>query len=416
MLLSDQKWLCRLEYLIALARYSRSVDSDKLDKIAADIAAGKIGAARKDAAIGHIYVYGSLVSQPDPMSVLFGRGYTTYQSIQEAAAQAAASDAITSVYIHINSPGGTVDGVDETWKALRALAENKTLIAINEGEMASAAYWLASAANKIYSVGETNEQGSIGVVAGYLDYTKYDEKLGILEKVFTSKNAKLKHPQAEGAQPGYDKALQKTLDDLEDIFIDRISQGRGLSADYVSKNFGKGGMLLSKDAAKVKMIDGIKSLSEIYSMVNTSGAGAVSVETCIGDNEVDPKEMLSNPFVMAEIDRRVDAADKAGYDRGRKEQIAIVEKAMAFINTNSYPEKIRALAVDVCRGVKSFEAFEMVVQVFDQLRAVDEVSNAQQTEQNAVKDDNAVSIMPKVVAPKERSVDERVKALKGEVD
>jgi signal peptide peptidase SppA len=418
--LFEQAWVCRPEYLQSFSRFAKTISQETIEIIEVEISAGKrlSPISRTEKEVGHLYIKGTLTPNVDPFALLFGDGNTSYQQIQQEVAKLSADDSIKTVYMHINSPGGTVEGVDNTWQALRSLAENKTLIAINEGEIASGAYWLASAAHKIYSVSETNEQGSVGVLSGYVDWTQYDKNKGIEEKIFTSKNAKLKHPNAEGAQPGYDKALQNTLDDLEDIFVDRISQGRGLTVDHIHKKFGKGGMLLGKDAVASKMIDGVANLQDIYSKANDTSGDAVSVKTNNNkeNNEVDLKELLENPLVKAEMDRRVAEADKAGYDRGRKEHVQEVEKALVFVSSEKYNDKVKAFAIDVCKGVKSIESLEMVVDLFDVETAKKEVKDAQETIDDVTEGEPVVSKQPKVTEFNERTIEERVKAMKGETN
>jgi len=415
MLSASKYCLCNVDFLVRFLAFAKTVSAEQIDLVEKELRNGTrnpINIARKKP--GHLYVYGTLVSRPDPISVIYGIGYTTYQSLQYEIEQLAASDADT-IYMHVNSLGGEVEGVEDTHQMLKKLAENKTLIAINEGSMDSAAYWLSSAADKIYSTSDVAEQGSIGVVAGYVDYTKADERIGIDERVFTSKNAPYKHYKSNGskAQKGYDEELQKSIDEIEKIFIDRVATGRGVSEDYVKSKFGKGSTLLSQQAKKVKMIDGIMSLSEVYEA--NDGRNVVSKESNNNNDKkeiekVDPKELLENPFVIAEIDRRVKSAETEAYARGRKDHIAEVEKAMVFINSDKYSDEVKALASSVCKGEKSLEILEAVVDIVDQQSAKASV----QEKEKETAELETVSVQPKVVEPKERSVEDRIKVLKGD--
>lgn len=82
----------------------------------------------------------------------------------EAAFDAANNDpAISRMVLHVDSPGGTVTGVPEL-AAKMYREKKKPLIAISDTLMASAAYYLASAADEIV-VTPTANIGSIGVVA-----------------------------------------------------------------------------------------------------------------------------------------------------------------------------------------------------------------------------------------------------------
>jgi len=295
----EEKLLCRSSYLSSLIAFSKHVSDKKLELIKAQIEKSEIAVTPQLKIVGneaHIYIYGPLVSRPDPYVVLYSYFSTTYQSIQNDIEKVKEDTNVEKVYLHVNSPGGVVEGVDDTWKAIISLRKDYEVIAINEGDMASAAYWLSSAASKIVATSETVETGSIGVIASYVDWSKFDEKAGIQEKVFVSKNAKYK----SYTQEGFDEKLQATLDDLEDIFVSRISEGRGLTTEHINAKFGEGSMLLAKDALEAKMIDQIGVFSDKDKPVAVDKqnklAGVIDNMTL--------EEMLQDPGVQAEISRK----------------------------------------------------------------------------------------------------------------
>jgi len=51
----------------------------------------------------------------------------------------------------IDSPGGTVTGSEQLYKALRKLSEKKTVLAVVEGSAASGAYIAAMGAERIFA-------------------------------------------------------------------------------------------------------------------------------------------------------------------------------------------------------------------------------------------------------------------------
>ena len=54
--------------------------------------------------------------------------------------------------------------------------------------IASAAYWLASACEKIFITGKTNLVGSIGVYTTHRDYSKLEQEAGVISTdVFAGK-------------------------------------------------------------------------------------------------------------------------------------------------------------------------------------------------------------------------------------
>lgn len=393
MFLSEKRWLCSLEYLMALASYV-TAGVYKLKEKASPMSPQ----LEIKGEYAHLYIYGPLVSDPDPFIVSYSNYVTTYQSIQEDIDTIKANKNIKKVFLHINSPGGTVEGVDDTWKAIKSLRKTSEVIAVNEGEIASAAYWLASAANKIIALSETNEQGSIGVMAGYIDWTKADEKAGIEEKIFVSKNAKYKHP----AQSGFDEKLQSTVDNLEDIFISRISEGRDLTLDKIYANFGKGSMLLSKEALQAKMID---SISDRNTLFGGSDEPAAINSNKGDDSKMTLAEMLADPGVVAEIQKREIAAKQSG----KEEAFSAVKAVLPILESNEYPKYIKDCALSVCDGKQSKDMLDGMVTAHDQQKAEWALLVASKDKSNK----EPTPAIPPTFSSSERTLEDRIKNLKG---
>ena len=72
-----------------------------------------------------------------------------------------ADPAVKKVCLAINSPGGTVTGVEEIANQVRSMS--KPTMAYTEGEMCSAAYWIASQSDAVFAT-PSARVGSIGVL------------------------------------------------------------------------------------------------------------------------------------------------------------------------------------------------------------------------------------------------------------
>jgi len=260
----DQIWLCELEalrvYCDKVLKASEETERSAALAFADAADPGEILSVADDTA--SIDIRGTLSNRPSIVGRLFGFGSTSYPDIQKAIATVAADERVKTVRLLIDSPGGGVTGLDEVWIALRELGKTKRVIAENRGLMASAAYWIASAAHEIVATSPAAETGSIGVYALFVDWTKYDQKAGIKEIRIVSKNAPEKNPDlatTEGL-----KSFQARLDAIERVFIDRVATGRARAAADVAANFGRGGLLIAADpdaskpsALSVGMIDSV---------------------------------------------------------------------------------------------------------------------------------------------------------------
>lgn len=215
--------------------------------------------------VAQINISGVLTRQPSWMLRYFGGGNTTYSDVIAAVAEAERDSKIEKVYFNINSPGGATDGLVEAMDAIKALT--KESIAMVEGGASSAAYGIASQAGSIIAANRASVVGSIGVVAEMI--------VNPDSVVITSSNAPDKRPDLT-TEDG--KAVVRGwLDQMENIFITDIAEGRGITAQKVISDYGKGGIFVAQEALNRGMIDGIGDAAaaekiEASSVLNTSSS------------------------------------------------------------------------------------------------------------------------------------------------
>jgi ClpP class serine protease len=168
--------------------------------------------------------------------------------VRTAIDEAVSDKAIDEIELRVNSGGGFVEGVSETYNAIKAAAAIKPVNAAVEGTAASAAYWLASAADTI-AVKDSSILGSIGVVSTYSrEYA--EDAINVV-----SKNAPNKRPDPRTEEGQAE--IQKTLNAIEDLMIDQIAQGRGVSPEKARENYGKGGLFVGAQAVAAGLADSL---------------------------------------------------------------------------------------------------------------------------------------------------------------
>jgi signal peptide peptidase SppA len=213
----------------------------------------------------HIPIVGQLSEKPSVSAQLFGEDQTTYGSIIDNIEKAEADPSVSKIIFDTDSPGGTVSGVDQTAMAIRSASKPTQGRVHNMA--ASGAYWLISQTDEIVAMTPSVEVGSIGVAVEISDYKKYDESKGISRHVITSSDAPDKRADV-GTEEGRDK-IQARLNDIHDVFVKRVSEGRNVSAEKINKDFGHGGMVIASKALDAGMIDAVIDGAE---MVTASGA------------------------------------------------------------------------------------------------------------------------------------------------
>jgi ClpP class serine protease len=100
--------------------------------------------------------------------------------IADAIAAAMDDASVRGVILDVGSPGGEVGGLFDLVERIEAIrsASPKPLWAVANESAMSAAYAIASAADRLY-VTRPGEAGSIGVVAVHIDESGADAKAGL---------------------------------------------------------------------------------------------------------------------------------------------------------------------------------------------------------------------------------------------
>jgi ClpP class serine protease len=103
---------------------------------------------------------------------------TACESFAAAFDEAMANEDVTHIVIDVDSPGGCVDGVPELAARIADARGKKPITAVANGMAASAAYWIASAADQIV-VAPSGEVGSIGVYMVHFDFSEQLAQEGV---------------------------------------------------------------------------------------------------------------------------------------------------------------------------------------------------------------------------------------------
>lgn len=172
-----------------------------------------------------IDIHGAICSAQIPFWLFYGD--VTYESIVETLKHAVADPDADAVILRFNSPGGTVTGCAEAAAAIDRIASGSKPVIAHAQMADSAAYWLASATNKIV-VDPTGEVGSIGVICMHADYSKLYDEYGIKITAISSGAHK---PDGNPYAPLTDQALQRfqaDMDYLRGQFVGSVAKYRGL--------------------------------------------------------------------------------------------------------------------------------------------------------------------------------------------
>lgn len=178
---------------------------------------------------------------------------TSVDQIGQSFDAAMASPQVDGVLLDIDSPGGMVQGVPEL--AAKIHAATKPVTALANGMMASAAYWIGSAASEIVSIPSATGLGSIGVYRLHEDWSQKLDKEGV--KVTAISAGKYK---TEGAPWGSLSAeteafYRREVESVYNWFVRDVATHRRDSQANVRGGYGEGRMLRAPEAVKANLVD-----------------------------------------------------------------------------------------------------------------------------------------------------------------
>lgn len=182
-----------------------------------------------------------------------------------------ADPSIRAVVIDIDSPGGSVFGVAELWQTIMDARGSKPIVAVANSMAASAAYWIASAADEIV-VTPGGEIGSIGVYAAHEDLSGAQEREGIKTTLISVGKKKVLGNPFEPLSDEARASIQEKVDAYGAMFVNAVARGRNVKASEVVNGFGEGDTVLANEAVKLNMADRVGTLDgTIQRLLGKSG-------------------------------------------------------------------------------------------------------------------------------------------------
>ena len=178
------------------------------------------------------------------------------ESLMRRMAKADEMNNISAHLLEIDSGGGQGSNIHTVARFIREEL-NKPVIAWFNGIAASAAYYIAAAADEVYASQETDIVGSVGVMLSFFDFREYYEKEGIKLHEIYATQSELKNSDYKAARDGdYDDMRAKILDPMARLFQNDISKYR---PELIGEDPYKGAIYTAAEADRINMIDGIMS-------------------------------------------------------------------------------------------------------------------------------------------------------------
>lgn len=229
--------------------------------------------------IAVLNLMGAIVPRSSMVDDLSGPTVASLEMFQAAFDKVAKDDDVVAIVINVDSPGGSVDLVPETAAKIRAARrEGRPIIAIANTLAASAAYWIASAADELV-VTPSGEVGSIGVYMLHQDISDMLEAEGVRMTFIKEGPRKTEGNPFEPLDAPARNALQATARHYYDLFVKDVAKARNVSEDVVradpeetDKHFGGGRVYPSSIAVKLGMADRVDTLEGVLQRLQASAS------------------------------------------------------------------------------------------------------------------------------------------------
>lgn len=155
-------------------------------------------------------------------------GMTGYDGIRQSFLTALYDPEVTGICLDIDSPGGEVAGCFDLVDEIYAARGTKPIHAILTENAYSAAYALASAADKIY-VPRTGGVGSIGVIVIHCDWSQRIKEDGLQVTIITYGDRKAESNPYVPLTDQARGAIQDDVDTMGKLFVSTVARNRGIS-------------------------------------------------------------------------------------------------------------------------------------------------------------------------------------------
>jgi len=239
----------------------RHVSGEKLD--AEEVQARIHGATRpQDRQVNSVAIlplFGTIFPRANMMTDISGA--TSAERFGAQFSELVNDPEINAIVLDVDSPGGQVNGIDELSTRIFEARGKKPVVAVANHTMASAAYWIGTAADEVV-ISPSGEVGSIGVFAVHKDMSAALEQAGVKVSLISRGKYKVEgnpyEPLAEEARA----AIGVRVSDAYEAFINSVARNRGVEAADVRNGFGEGRVVGARQAVALRMADRVGTLED----------------------------------------------------------------------------------------------------------------------------------------------------------
>lgn len=299
-------------------------------------------ARRSGGAVAVLPIYGVMAQRMTEMEEACAGGV----SVEKVSAQfraLVANDDVSAIVLDWDSPGGSTYGVQEFADEVRAARGVKPIISQVNSLMASAAYWVGTAADEVV-VTPGGRAGSIGVYSIHEDISKMLEMQGVTPTIIKEGEHKISaHPFGPLSDDGRAQ-LEALVKESAVAFRGAVADNRKVTKKTVVEQFGDGKVFGAAELVSRGMADRVGTLSDTLARLGVpqpKKAAAAQARATFANGEIPAIGVLHDGLrgTLGLSKSQADALLRGGYGgiaQGDLEQAADPEKA------SSSPVRLRS--------------------------------------------------------------------------
>jgi signal peptide peptidase SppA len=238
---------------------------------------GEEGRARKPYhvtadGIGVIDVVGPLVKRAS--GDFLSGGPTTYGEVENDFMDAVTDPKIRGILLQVDSPGGEAVGCFELSDLIYSQRGSKPVYAVADGDAFSAAYAIASSAERLYVI-PSGGVGSVGVWAMHVDQSEFNKRQGFKPTYIFAGARKVDGNPHQPLSKEASEVFQKEIDWRYEMFVNSVATYRGMSVGDVKDTEAR--LFFGENATEVGFADEIGTVADALADMRRAIEGAASL-------------------------------------------------------------------------------------------------------------------------------------------
>lgn len=198
------------------------------------------------------------------------------ENIYFAVKDAESRDNVKAIIVEIDSGGGLPVAAEEIEKVLNS--STKPVIAYIRSIGASAAYWSATGASRIFA-SPSSQVGSIAITASYLDKVKSNQQDGYNFNDLTTGKYKNAMNSNKTLTEEEKKLVLRDLQMTHNLFVNTVAKNRNMDVNKV-KELANGWAYNGEEALKLGLVDELGGLDDVKNYLKTNILNGQEANVC----------------------------------------------------------------------------------------------------------------------------------------